>query len=113
MEFVSAAADRAPGQSCPQYFGVPQGDDAMVRTQIHLTEDQHRELTRYSQRAGISMAEAVRRCVDAQLVRHEAAPVREERIRAALAVCGKYRDPHGETRVAQEHDRYLEEAYRS
>ena len=85
----------------------------MVRTQIHLTEDQHRELTRYSQRAGISMAEAVRRCVDAQLVRHEAAPVREERIRAALAVCGKYRDPHGETRVAQEHDRYLEEAYRS
>ena len=43
----------------------------------------------------------------------EAAPVREERIRAALAVCGKYRDPHGETRVAQEHDLYLEEVYRS
>ncbi len=37
----------------------------MVRTQIHLTEDQHRELTRYSRRVGISMAEAVRCCVDA------------------------------------------------
>ena len=85
----------------------------MVRTQIHLTEDQYRELTRYSRRAGISMAEAVRRCVDAQLVHPEAAPVREERMRAALAVCGKYRDPHGETRVAREHDRHLEEVYRS
>ena len=79
----------------------------MIRIQIRLTEDQHRELICYSRRAGVSMAEAVRRCVDAQLVRHEAAAVREERIRAALAVCGKYRDPHGETRVAQEHDRYL------
>ena len=85
----------------------------MIRTRIHLTKDQHRELTRYSRHAGISVAEAVRRCVDAQLVRHEAAPVREERIQAALAVCGKYRDPHGETRVAQEHDLYLEEVYRS
>ena len=113
MELASAASDRAPEQSCTQHFAVPQGDGDMVRTRIHLAEDQHRELTRYSRRAGVSMAEAVRRCVDAQLVRHEAAPAREERIRAALAVCGKYRDPHGETRVAQEHDRYLEEAYRS
>ena len=85
----------------------------MIRIQVHLTEDQHRELIRYSRHAGILVAEAVRRCVDAQLVRHEATPVREERIRAALAVCGKYRGPHGETRVAREHDRYLEETHRS
>ena len=59
------------------------------------------------------MAEAVRRCVDAQLVRKEPAPMRKEQVRAALAVCGRYRDPHGEPRVAREYDRYLEEIYRS
>ena len=37
--------------------------------------------------------------------------MRKERVRAALAVCGKYRDPFDETRVAQEHDRYLEKIY--
>jgi hypothetical protein len=40
-------------------------------------------------------------------------PSYEDRVRAARSVCGKYRDGEGESRVAQEHDRYLEEAYRS
>ena len=62
--------------------------------------DRHRESTRYSRRGGVSMAEAVRGCVDAQLACMEPAPMRKERVRAALAVCGKYRDPFGETRVA-------------
>ena len=84
----------------------------MVRTRIHLTEGQHRESTGYSRRAGTLMAEAVRRCADTQLVHHEAVPVEEERIRTALAVCGKYRDPLDEARVAQEHDRHLVEVYR-
>ena len=83
----------------------------MVRTQIPVTEAQHRRLTRYAARLGISLAEAVRRCVDAQLDQDETLPSREEQIRAALAVCGKYRDSSGETRVAREHDRYLDEAY--
>lgn len=83
----------------------------MMRTQIQLTETQHRELTRYSRRLGISLSEAIRRCVNAQLERDRAAPAREERVRAALAVCGKYRDAHGETRVALEHDRHLADAY--
>ena len=38
-------------------------------------------------------------------------PAREDRVRAALAVCGKYRDTRGEARVALEHDRFLEDAY--
>ena len=83
----------------------------MMRTQIQLTEAQHRELTRYSRRLGISLSEAVRRCVNAQLESDRTAPAREERVRAALAVCGKYHDPHGDTRVALEHDRYLDDAY--
>ena len=84
----------------------------MVRTQIQLTEAQHRELTRYSRRLGISLSEAIRRCVTTQLEHDKAAPAREERVRAALAVCGKYHDAGGETRVALEHDRYLDDAYR-
>ena len=84
----------------------------MVRTQIQLTEAQHRELTRYSRRLGISLSEAIRRCVNAQIERNRTAPAREERVRAALAVCGKYRDAGGETRVAPEHDRHLDDAYR-
>ena len=85
----------------------------MVRTQIQLAEDQHRRLTRYAGRLGISLAEAVRRCVDAQLDREMAAPSRDDRVRAALAVCGKYRDPQGDTDVARNHDRHLGEAYGS
>ena len=84
----------------------------MVRTQIQLTEAQHRELTRYSRRLGVSLSEAVRRCVNAQIEHDRTSPAREERVHAALAVCGKYRDARGETRVAMEHDRWLDDAFR-
>ena len=84
----------------------------MVRTQIQLTEEQHRRLHRWARRLGISLAEAVRRCVSERLDREEAAPSYEDRVRAALSVAGKYADPEGHTRVGIEHDRYLEEAYR-
>jgi hypothetical protein len=47
-----------------------------------------------------------------RLAVEEAAPSREERVRAALAVCGKCADPKGPSRAAAEHDRYLAEAYR-
>ena len=83
----------------------------MVRTQIQVSEEQHRRLTRHAQRLGISLAEAVRRCVDAQLVQDETLASRDEQVRAALAICGKYRAPRGATRVAQEHDRHLDEVY--
>lgn len=85
----------------------------MVRTQIQVKEAQHRRLTRYAARLGISLAEAVRRCVDAQLDQDETPLSRHERLRAALAVFGRHRDSGGETRVAQQHDRYLDAAYRT
>jgi hypothetical protein len=84
----------------------------MVRTQIQLGADQHRELRRWAHRLGISLAEAVRRCVSAELERLDHAPTYEDRRRAALAACGTYRDPAGRGRVAKEHDRYLAEAFR-
>ncbi len=84
----------------------------MVRTQVQLSAEQHRQLRRWAGRLGISMSEAVRRCVAERLARDEGAPSREDLRRAALAVCGRYRDPSGSSRVAVEHDRHLAEAYR-
>ncbi len=45
----------------------------------------------------------------------EATPSREDLLLSALAVCGKYDDPEGESYVAEEHDRYLTvaEGYRA
>jgi hypothetical protein len=69
-------------------------------------------LLQWSRRLGISLSEAVRRCVDEGLARENAAPTRKELLRAALEVCGKYRDPEGHSRVAGEHDQYLSDAFR-
>jgi len=60
---------------------------------------------------GISLSEAVRRCVDERLYREAAVPPYEERVRAALAVCEKYRDPSGDTQVAERHDQHLADAF--
>jgi hypothetical protein len=84
----------------------------MVRTQIQLSEEQYRQLRRWARRLGISMSEAVRRCVADRLTREERTPSREDRVKAALAVCGRHRDPSGSSRVAVEHDRHLAEVYR-
>jgi hypothetical protein len=84
----------------------------MVRTQIQLSNEQHRQLRRWARRLGISLSEAVRRCVEERLAREEGRPLRADRVQAALAVCGRYRDPGGTLRVAGEHDRHLPEAYR-
>ena len=83
----------------------------MVRTQIQLTDEQYRGLKRWAQRLGISLSEAVRRCVADGLAREEGVPTYDERVRAALSVSGKYADPEGLTDVAENHDRYVEDAY--
>jgi len=83
----------------------------MVRMQIQLSELQRRDLEAWARERGISLSEAVRRCVDGRLRREAVAPPREERVRAALAVCGKYRDPGGDTHVATRHDRHLADAF--
>ena len=83
----------------------------MVRTQIQLPENQYRQLRKWARRLGVSFSEAVRRCVADRLAIEETAPSREDLIRSALSVCGKYADPDGPSRVAREHDRHLAEAY--
>jgi hypothetical protein len=79
----------------------------MVRAQIQLPERQYRQLKKWARRQGVSFSEAVRRCVAERLAVEKTSPSREHQIRSALAVCGKYADPDGPSRVAQDHDRHL------
>jgi hypothetical protein len=87
-------------------------DDIMVRTQIQLSEDQHVRLKRWASRHGISLSEAVRRCVEQKLSSERTESGRKSLVRDALAVCGKYDDPDGALHVGRDHDKYLEEAFR-
>ncbi len=84
----------------------------MVRTQIQLTEEQHRLLKRWAGRLGISLAEAVRRCVADRLAVERVEAGHADRVREALAVVGKYADPEGASRIALDHDEHLAQIYR-
>jgi hypothetical protein len=44
----------------------------MVRTQIYLTEQEHRQLHRLSKRNGASLSELIRTAVDQMLALHQA-----------------------------------------
>lgn len=81
----------------------------MIRTQVQLTEEQHRKLRAAASSRGASMAQLIRESVDQYL---GAAPVLDpdEIRRRALEIVGRYSDAAD---VAIEHDRYLEEAFGS
>ena len=85
----------------------------MIRTQIQLPPDQHQALKRWAAERGISVSEAVRRCVASQLEREAADGGRPARVREALSVIGRYQDPEGPSRVARDHDDHLTDAYRT
>lgn len=85
----------------------------MIRTQIQLEPAQHRALKRWAARLGISLAEAVRRCVAERLNREEGPAGRASRVREAQAVVGKYTDPDGRSRVARTHDDHLPDSYQA
>jgi len=80
----------------------------MKRAQIQFTDEQARRLREVADKGGRSVAEVVRESVS-EYLKHRVEVDREELKRRALAVVGKYRS---DTRdVAEEHDRYLDEAY--
>ncbi|MFQ5550050.1 MAG: CopG family transcriptional regulator [Gemmatimonadales bacterium] len=86
----------------------------MVRTQIQLTREQHKALKSWARERGISLAEAVRRCVAERMSRdNPAATSRADRVREALTVVGKYTDASGATTIARDHDDHLADAYGS
>ncbi len=84
----------------------------MVRLQIRLTEVQHRRLKRWAGRLGISLAEAVRRCISDRLGAERPEGERADLIREAWSVVGKYVDPQGQTRIGPDHDDDLSKAFR-
>ena len=80
----------------------------MVRTQIQLTEKQARALKAKAFREKTSMAELIRRAVDASLMGE---PPSEEAWARALAAAGSFNS--GLSDFSEEHDKYLIEAYSS
>jgi len=81
----------------------------VIRTQIQLTEEQARRIRALAKREGISMAEAIRRCVERALDA-ERADVSDLYERAAK-LAGSFDDPEGAADVSAEHDRYLDDAF--
>ena len=81
----------------------------MVKTQVQLTKKQYTVLKELSQENRESIAMLIRKAVDQFLLNRRSD--RASLYRQALSVVGKYEAGTGD--ISQEHDRYLEEAYRS
>ena len=77
----------------------------MVRTQIQITESQARRLRTMAKDRGISMAEAIRRCLDQHLASAE--PDRADLYATAAQAIGRFHDLHGVADLAEAHDAYL------
>lgn len=83
----------------------------MIRAQIQFTEEQHRTLRRWALRQGISVAEAVRRCVEEGMSRVPHRDDVPDRVREALGVVGRYHS--GRSDVAERHDENLADVFGS
>jgi hypothetical protein len=81
----------------------------MVKTQVQLTKEQYTVLKELSKKNRESIATLIRKAVDQFLFNRRTD--RASLYRQALSVVGKYEAGTGD--ISQEHDRYLEEAYRS
>lgn len=80
----------------------------MVRTQIQLTEEQALRLRHLARAEGVSIAELVRRGVEAILATGEG-PTEDERWSRVRRGFGRWRS--GRSDVARRHDQYLAEAF--
>jgi uncharacterized protein YmfQ (DUF2313 family) len=79
----------------------------MVRTQITLTEAQHRRLLRVARSRGVSMAEVVRQAVDAVVPDEDSETLR--RWERAAGIVGAF--DSGGANIAERHDDYLGEEW--
>ena len=81
----------------------------MIRTQIYLTENQHRALHLAARREGVSMTEILRRLVDRQLLGTVRAS--DYTKDAAMSLVGLGASGHSDT--SARHDDALDEALRA
>lgn len=81
----------------------------MVRTQIQLTQNQAKALKRIAQSRHLSVAEVIRKAVDA-VIKSSSVIDMEERHKRALEIVGKFGS--GKRDVSKKHDLYLTEAYK-
>jgi hypothetical protein len=81
----------------------------MVRTQIQLTEAQARQLRALAREQGISLAEMIRRCVDAVIGQH--GPDRAALYERAEGLVGRFDDRDAATDLSRRHDEYVTEAF--
>ena len=80
----------------------------MIRTQIQLTEEQLKSLKALAREEERSVADLVRQSVAEYLVRRPAVD-RAELVRRARGLIGRYRS--GMPDLAEDHDRYLDDAF--
>ena len=80
----------------------------MVRTQIQLTEDQTKSLKKIAATRHLSVAELIRRAVDA-MIKTNLSVDAEEQFKRSLEIAGKFRS--GRRDISREHDAYLSEGY--
>jgi predicted DNA-binding ribbon-helix-helix protein len=80
----------------------------MMRTQIQLTEAQSESLKQLARVENVSVAELIRRSVDAYLDKYGSVSA-QERKRRLLSIIGIASS--GEADLGEEHDHYLEKIY--
>lgn len=81
----------------------------MVRTQIQLTEEQAAVLKRMAAVQHVSMAEIIRKAVDL-IARTGFIPDVKSQRQRAVASAGRFHSGCGD--LAEDHDRYLAEAFK-
>jgi hypothetical protein len=81
----------------------------MIRTQVQLTDEQAARVKELAHASNESMAAIIRKALDQFILKQE--PDRRTLYRQALATVGKYKA--GTPDISIEHDRYLEQEFRS
>jgi hypothetical protein len=82
----------------------------MVRTQVQLDSEQYESLKDLARLQGVSMAEIIRRGAAMYLKASSPSSVsRDELRRRAMKMAGRFK--MGRTDIAENHDKYLAEAY--
>ncbi len=79
----------------------------MVRTQVQLTDEQHKKLRALAAKRGVSLAEIVREGVDEVLKREPT----QDSWGKLWSVVGSCHDGSEVKDVARNHDRYLKDAF--